>query len=129
MLAALAPRAGLLQTDLRRASRDRGTVEDSLRNALVHQGPAPARTARELLDAMARIDEHGAALNVPLLAMHGTADVLADPQGSRRLVARARSADKQLYLYGGLAHDLLHEPERAGVTRDVVAWVTERVGC
>jgi alpha-beta hydrolase superfamily lysophospholipase len=126
VLAALAPRAGILQTDLRRASRDRGTVEDSLRDALVHQAPAPARTARELLDAMASIDEQSPQLTVPLLAMHGSADPIQSCEGSRRLVARARSADKQLYLYDGLAHDLLHEPERARVMRDVACWMSER---
>jgi acylglycerol lipase len=126
LLAAFAPRAGILQTDLHRASRDRGTVEDSLRDALVSKAPAPARTARELLDAMASIDEQATQLNVPLLAMHGSADVIESPEGSRRLVARARSVDKQLYLYDGLAHDLLHEPERARVMRDVAAWISER---
>jgi alpha-beta hydrolase superfamily lysophospholipase len=126
MLAALAPYARILQTDLRRASRDRGTVEDSLRDALVHQAPAPARTARELLDAMSAIDAQTPELTVPLLAMHGSADPIQSSQGSRRLVARARSVDKQLYLYDGLAHDLLHEPERARVMRDVSTWMAER---
>ena len=126
MLAALAPHTRILQTDLRRASRDRGTVEDSLRDALVHQAPAPARTARELLDAMSAIDAQTPELTVPLLAMHGSADPIQSCQGSRRLVARARSLDKQLYLYDGLAHDLLHEPERARVMRDVSTWMAER---
>jgi alpha-beta hydrolase superfamily lysophospholipase len=126
MLAALAPYTRILQTDLRRASRDRGTVEDSLRDALVHQAPAPARTARELLDAMSAIDAQTPELTVPLLAMHGSADPIQSSQGSRRLIARARSVDKQLYLYDGLAHDLLHEPERARVMRDVSTWMAER---
>jgi acylglycerol lipase len=126
LLAVLAPHTRILQTDLRRASRDRGTVEDSLRDALVHPAPAPARTARALLDAMEGVDAGAPRLDVPLLAMHGTADVLQDPEGSKRLVARAGSVDKQLYLYDGLAHDLLHEPERARVTSDIAAWLHER---
>ncbi len=126
LLAALAPRTRILQFDLRRTSRDRGTVEDSLRDALVQQAPAPARTARELLDAMAHVDARAPELGVPLLAMHGVADVVNDPAGSQRLVERAGSPDKQLYLYDGLAHDLLHEPERARVTGDVLDWLNER---
>jgi acylglycerol lipase len=126
LLAALAPRTGILQTDLRRASRDRGTVEDSLRDALVHQAPAPARTARELLDAMASIDAKASELSAPLLALHGSADPIQSPTGSRRLVSRARSNDKQLYMYEGLSHDLLHEPERARVMTDVAHWMGER---
>jgi alpha-beta hydrolase superfamily lysophospholipase len=126
LLATLAPRTRIFQIDLRRTSRDRGTVEDALRDGLVQQGPAPARTARELLDAMERIDAHAAELTTPLLAMHGSADAVESPDGSRRIVQRAGSPDKQLYLYDGLAHDLLHEPERACVLRDVSAWLDER---
>lgn len=126
LLAALAPRARILQLDLRRLSRDRSTVEDSLRDALVQQSPAPARTARELLDAMARIDALAPALTAPLLALHGSADVVNDPAGSERLVGRAGGLDKQLFTYEGLAHDLLHEPERARVAHDVTEWLCER---
>jgi acylglycerol lipase len=126
LLSALAPRARILQLDVRRSSRDRGTVEDSLRDTLVSQPPAPARTAKELLDAMERIDARAPELAAPLLVMHGTADVVNSPEGSRRLVARARSLDKQLHLYDGLAHDLLHEPEKARVVRDASEWLVER---
>ena len=127
LLAALAPHAGTFQIDVRRASRDRGTVEDTLRDALIHHEPAPARTARELLDATARLDAHAPSLTVPLLAMHGSRDELEDPKGSRRLVERAGGPDKQLYLYDGLAHDLVHEPERGRVVRDVAAWLTDHL--
>jgi len=125
LLALLAPRARIYQQDLRRASRDRGTVEDSLRDALVQQAPAPARTARELLDAMARIDARALQLRAPLLAMHGSADAIEDPEGTRRLVARAGSRDKQTYVYDGLAHDLVHEPERHRVMADVAVWLED----
>ena len=126
LLSALAPHARILQLDVRRISRDRGTVEDALRDTLVHQPPAPARTAKELLDAIERLEARAPELTVPLLVMHGSADVVNDPEGSRRLVDRAGSADKQLYLYDGLAHDLLHEPERARVARDAAEWLKER---
>lgn len=126
LLGTLAPRARIFQIDLRRTSRDRGTVEDALRDGLVQQSPAPARTARELLDAMERIDARAGQLTAPLLAMHGSADAVESPEGSRRIVQRAGSVDKQLYVYDGLAHDLLHEPERARVLRDVSAWLDER---
>ncbi|MGH7293318.1 MAG: lysophospholipase [Polyangiaceae bacterium] len=126
VLSALAPRARILQLDLRRASRDRGTVEDALRDALVHQPPAPARTAKELLDAMQLIDARASELTSPLLALHGSQDALHSPSGTRRLVDRVSSPDRQLYVYDGLAHDLLHEPERARIVRDVGEWLADR---
>jgi len=125
-MAVLAPTARIYQLDVRRTSRDRGTVEDSLRDALVSHAPAPARTAKELLDAMESIDDNAEDLEAPLLAMHGGADLVSDVDGSRRLVARAGSIDKQLYVYDGLAHDLLHEPERARVARDAGEWMDVR---
>jgi acylglycerol lipase len=126
LLSALAPRARILQLDVRRASRDRATVEDSLRDALVSQPPAPARTAKELLDAMERIEALAPEMTVPLLLLHGSADVVNDPDGSRRLLERAGTTDKQLHVYDGLAHDLVHEPERARVVRDVGEWLKDR---
>jgi len=128
LLATLAPRVRILQLDIRRISRDRGTVEDAVRDALVQRAPAPARTAAELLDAMARIDARAGELTVPLLAMHGSADTISDEQGSRRLIERAASADKQLYVYDGLAHDLMHEPERDRVRADLATWIVDRLG-
>jgi acylglycerol lipase len=126
LMAALAPRARIYQLDVRRTSRDRSTVEDALRDTLVSHAPAPARTAKELLDAMESIDARADDLEAPLLAMHGSADLVSDMAGSRRLVARAGSIDKQLYVYDGLAHDLLHEPERARVVRDAAEWLVAR---
>ncbi|HEY1694458.1 MAG TPA: alpha/beta hydrolase [Polyangiaceae bacterium] len=126
LLSALAPRARIFQLDVRRASRDRATVEDTLRDGLVHQSPAPARTAKELLDAMEYVDARARELTVPFLAMHGSSDVVTPSEGSRRFFGRASSVDKQLYVYDGLAHDLLHEPERVRVVRDVAEWLTDR---
>jgi acylglycerol lipase len=65
-------------------------------------------------------------VSVPLLAMHGGADLITPPDGSRELVQRARSADKTLKIYDGLYHDLLHEPEKQQVMTDVAAWMDAR---
>lgn len=62
----------------------------------------------------------------PSLRCTDPEDVATLPDGSRRLFTRVASADKQLYIYDGLAHDLLHEPERARVVRDVIEWMTDR---
>jgi alpha-beta hydrolase superfamily lysophospholipase len=67
------------------------------------------------------------AVEVPLLLLHGTADVVTDPEGSRQLYARAASKDKTLRLYEGLYHDLLHEPEWQRVVADALAWIDARV--
>ncbi len=55
---------------------------------------------------MDRIREKMGTITVPLLILHGTADRLTNPKGSRMLYERAGSADKTLRLYEGLRHDL-----------------------
>jgi alpha-beta hydrolase superfamily lysophospholipase len=72
---------------------------------------------------MERIGERMEALEVPLLIMHGTGDLLADPEGSRQLYDRSESGDKDLRLYEGLYHEILNEPEQAQVLADMVEWL------
>ena len=104
-------------------SRDPAVVADMGRDPLVFQQPASAHLAAEILGAIHRVWEHPEQLTVPLLAMHGTADKLTAPSGSRDLVARAGSSDKTLRLYEGFFHDLVHEPGHERVTGDIVHWL------
>ncbi|WP_394823079.1 alpha/beta hydrolase [Pendulispora albinea] len=106
-------------------SRDPQTVANLARDPLVEHSPAPARTARALLRAIERIWARAGTFDLPLLALHGTGDHVTDPRGTAEIVARARTSPerKTLLLYGGLYHDLLHEPERAQVMDDVIAWL------
>jgi alpha-beta hydrolase superfamily lysophospholipase len=61
-----------------------------------------------------------------LLVLHGTGDKVTPPSGSKHLHERAKSLDKTLRLYDGLAHDLLHEPEKDVVMKEVLAWLAAR---
>jgi acylglycerol lipase len=123
VLGAIAPGAKVFELPTEKQSRDPQTIATADADPLVTHGNAPAHTAAELLSAMGDIRERWGELDVPLLAMHGTADLLTNPKGSQDLVAHARSADKTLKLYPGLFHDLLHDPERAQVRSDIVAWL------
>ena len=98
-------------------------VTDYESDPLVHHGGIPARTGAELNRAMERIRHRMEALEVPLLIMHGTRDLLADPEGSRQLYERAESGDKDLRLYEGLYHEILNEPEKGQVLADMIDWL------
>jgi alpha-beta hydrolase superfamily lysophospholipase len=125
LVAALSPGAGVFQLDLHQFSRDPAVVSAGLADPLVYQGAAGARTAKELLGAIAEIQDHMEDVTVPLLVMHGGADTVTPPEGSKALVSRARSTDKTLKIYPALAHDLLHEPEKDQVMADLVKWLTD----
>jgi acylglycerol lipase len=126
VIAAVSPRAGVFQLDLNDFSRDPAVVWEGRVDPLVYQEPAPARTAREVLGAVERIGERMETLTLPVLIMHGGADRVTPPEGSKELYRRARSDDKTLRIYDGLFHDLLHEPEREQVTQDVLEWMDRR---
>ncbi len=123
---ALTPRAKLLEGEETKFSRDPQVVAQMKSDPLILQGNGPARTGAELLKAMDRIGQRAGELSLPVLALHGTADQLTNPEGSAELIAKAVSTDKTLTTYEGLVHDLVHEPERAKVIADLIAWLDTR---
>ena len=58
--------------------------------------------------------------------MHGEADDLTPPAGSRLVDELAWSEDKTLRFYEGLRHEILNEPERDEIMSEIVAWLDER---
>lgn len=128
VLAALAPELGALAPDNRHFSSDPAIERAMGADPLIHQPPGPVHTARGLLGAIERIWASTDRLTAPLLLLHGTADRLTAPAGSRDLYVRAAATDKTLRLYEGAAHDLVHEPARARIVADLVAWMDERTG-
>ena len=122
-LSAVAPHAKVFKSENSDFSRDPNVVAEMDADPLIYQKPAPARTAAELLRAMEYIHARMDSVGVPLLILHGTADKLSDPEGSRELFRRAGSADKSLKLYEGFYHDLLHEPGKEQVMADLLGWL------
>ena len=123
---ALLPDFDVFDLDVNHFSRDPAIVRDVRKDALVYQGAASAHMAAELIGGIQTIDASMEDVRAPLLLLHGKADLVTPPQGSKDLFARASSKDKTLKLYGNLVHDLLHEPERAQVVADIEAWLDAR---
>jgi acylglycerol lipase len=117
------PRLRITRVRVKRLSRDPQVVAAFEADQLNFRGRFPVRTGAEILRAVRRIRRRMEAVELPLLLLHGTGDVVTDPEGSRRLHARAASNDKTLKLYEGLYHDLLHEPEWREVLDDMLAWI------
>ncbi|MGL4173977.1 MAG: lysophospholipase [Actinomycetota bacterium] len=87
----------------------------------------PAASARATLRGLEAIQQKLTEFDTPLLIMHGSIDVATNIAGSHDLVARARNADKKLHVWDGLAHDLLHEPERDQVIDVATNWIRQRI--
>jgi alpha-beta hydrolase superfamily lysophospholipase len=65
---------------------------------------------------------------LPLLALAGDADPVADAQATARFFERAGSDDKTFRLLPGLLHELLREATRESIFQEILAWVRERAG-
>jgi acylglycerol lipase len=127
VIGAWLPKVKTVKLDSKAISRDPKVVEDYENDPLVYHDGTYARTGAELVRASKQIYANMEKFKLPVLIMHGTADRITDPEGSKELERRAGSPDKKLELYNELYHDLLHEPEQKQVMGDMLAWIEERV--
>lgn len=104
-------------------SRDPAVVAAYEGDPLVYRGAPNPRAGAASAEAYALVQSKMEAIELPLLIMHGTADLLVPYEGSEVLFRRASSMDKTLKLYPGLYHEILNEPERLQVLADVAAWL------
>ena len=64
---------------------------------------------------------------LPLLIIHGTADTVTRPEGSKEFYERASSKDKTLKLYEGYWHDPLNDVGKETVMNDIRGWIAKRL--
>ncbi len=126
VVGAVLPWVPAVRVDEAALSRDPAVAREVRRDPLVPSGNAPARTGAELLRAIELIDARIEYLSLPLLVLHGTADRLADPDGSRYLAENVSSGDVTLKLYEGFYHETLNDPERDRVVDDILRWLDAR---
>jgi acylglycerol lipase len=123
VLGRLFPNLPLTRLKAETVSRDPAVVAAYDSDPLVYRGKMRAGLIRAFVEALKRIDEGMENISPPILLLHGTADELAPFEGSQQLALRARSADRTLKLYEGLAHEVLNEPEKEEVIADLLAWL------
>lgn len=123
LLSRLAPKAGLVSLDLTQISRDRKVIDDYFADPLVYKGKISARLGAELVDAMKSVEETARQISLPILILHGGADGLTSPEGSRLVHEKAASLDKTLKIYDGFYHEIFNDPGKEIVIADVIRWL------
>jgi alpha-beta hydrolase superfamily lysophospholipase len=108
-------------------SRDPAVVGAMNNDPLIKGESQPAQTSRALINADSRLKEEFPLIKLPLLILHGTADKVTKPSGSRRFYEQAGSTDKTLKLYEGHYHDLLNDIGKEGVMADIKDWIVARL--
>ncbi len=124
LLQRIVPQLGVRELDTEGLSRLPEEVRAYETDPLIYNGLVKARMGVQLVDGGRRVLEGAAPLDVPTLVLHGEADRIADPEGSRRFAERTGS---ELRTYPGGFHELFFDRVRAEVRRDVVAWLEGRL--
>ena len=108
-------------------SRDPSVQEAFDDDPLNYHGAPPLLTASTMVIQGKKALEHADRLTCPTLIFHGGADELTSPEGSAEFVARVLEAhpgaDIHLRVIDGACHEVLNEPEKAMVLRDLLLWV------
>lgn len=125
-LAHVLPRIGTRKLPFDRATRDSAAAHAFYTDALVYRRRVRAATAAQSLTAIHRLHTQLPTIAVPILLLHGTADVIAPTANSIFIHDRIGSADKTLVLFDGLYHQLFNEPEHEDVTTTVLDWLAAR---
>ena len=108
-------------------SRIPASVERYATDPLILHRPMRAGTGYQILTATRAFQDECVTISDPLLIMHGTADRLTDPDGSRQFHDRAASTDKTLLMFDGAYHEMLFDLNAGEFVNAIRAWITARV--
>lgn len=102
-------------------SRDKSVVEKYINDPLVHN-KISLKMAISLNDAAEYALENSAKLEIPLLLMHGSADQITDPEGSRQFY-ESNPKKYTFKIWEGLYHEIHNEPEKEEVFEYLINWI------
>ena len=106
-------------------SRDAAVVAAYAADPLVTT-KATTRWYTEFVDAQARALAGAGRVRTPTLILSAGADKIVDPAGTDRFFRALGAEDKTLIPYPALYHEVLNEPEKGAVIKDVGDWLVAR---
>jgi alpha-beta hydrolase superfamily lysophospholipase len=115
-----------LPVDLDDLTRSEQSKNRFLADPLVDTDSIPVAHANVLMGVIGKMHSELDKVKVPFYIQHGSDDRVAPLSGVEDLYRLATSSDKQMTIYPGLRHALLHEPEWLQVAEDMTAWITYR---
>src|SRR5215469_7306989 len=119
----VAPHAHVLKLKNEDFSRDPAVVAALNADPLIANESQPSETVAELVRLDQVLEKSFGQFTLPLLILHGTADKVTKPSGSKEFYEKAGSSDKTLKLYEGHFHDLLADVGKQQVMADIQAWI------
>ncbi|MFA6240942.1 MAG: lysophospholipase [Candidatus Hydrogenedentales bacterium] len=107
-------------------SRDPAAIQEMLTDPLRFLGRMQARTGAEIGNAIAEVQAGMERLTQAMLILHGSADQLTEPEGSRQLYARAQSSDKTLSIFENAYHEVYNDFDKARYMTETTEWMLHR---
>jgi acylglycerol lipase len=127
MMSRAIPRFSLqVGMDLTGLARDPAVVEAVLADPLFHRR-GTARLSTEVTRTIGKVQSRAAELSLPLLILHGSADRMVPPEGSREFFAKVRYPDRQFFEYPGGYHGLFADIGADQVLGDLGQWLEAHV--
>jgi alpha-beta hydrolase superfamily lysophospholipase len=127
-LSHVALHAHVLKLKNKAFSRDPAVVAALNADPLIAGESQPSETVAELARADELLAKSFHRITLPVLILHGTADKVTKPSGSKEFFAKVGSRDKALKLYEGHFHDLLADVGKEQVMADIQAWIDAHLG-
>lgn len=112
--------------DLTGLARDPAVARTLLADPLFHRY-GTARLSTEVVAAIARVQAGAPGFPLPVLLLHGSADRMVPPDGSRRFVAAVGHPDHRLIEYPDGYHVLFADTGRERVLADLERWIADRL--
>lgn len=127
LLSAVLPNLGLLQLDASGVSRNAEEVARYVADPLNYGGKLSVRLLAEIFRVAEIVQSRAAEIQLPMMILHGGADVMTDPAGSEFMYEAVGSADKVLHIVPGAFHEIFNEPEREQIFGEIEAWLSQRL--
>jgi alpha-beta hydrolase superfamily lysophospholipase len=112
--------------DLTGLAREPSVVEAVLADPLFHRR-GTARLSTEVTAAINRVQHLAGTLSVPLLILHGSADRMVPPDGSRTFFAKVRFPDREFREYPEGYHGLFADVGFETVLGDLEEWIDRHI--
>lgn len=112
--------------DVTALSRNEQVVTNYKEDPLVHTRGS-MRAGAEVIEATQWTQDHPAEFQPPLLLIHGDADRITDPDGTRAFYDKLTIADKHLLIYEGGYHEAHNDIHRERVLADIGQWCDMRI--
>lgn len=112
--------------DLSGLARDPAVIQTVLADPLFHRR-GTARLSTEVTAAIARVQARAEELAVPLLILHGSADRMVPPDGSREFFQKVRHPVREFREYPEAYHGLFADWDQEQLLAHVEHWLNLRL--